>query len=84
VVPKYLSRMPASVPPGSILVHNHLQPARRLGWRGFRAWLDTLDAPGRAPVEPCPCGWASELGQHYRVKARWQPGADTSDTANEI
>src|SRR5262249_19140819 len=47
VVPKYLSRIPASVPPGSILVHNHLQPTRRLGWRGFGAWLDRLAAPGR-------------------------------------
>jgi hypothetical protein len=61
-------------PPGSIIVHNHAQPARRLGWRDFRAWLDTLGAPGRAPVEPCPCDWAPELGGHYRVKARSQPG----------
>ena len=36
---------------------------RCLGSRGFRAWLQK----DLARREICPCGWAAELGQHYRV-----------------
>ena len=61
----YLTRLPAAIPPGKVLVHNHVQPTRRLGWRGFRAWLADLDADR---LVPCACGWAPELGAHYAVK----------------
>ena len=58
---EYLSKLPAEIPPGRILVHNHVQPSRNLGSRGFRAWLGQ---PG-AWTEACGCGWAPELGTHY-------------------
>lgn len=62
--PAYLFKMPATVPPGRVLVHNQVRPARRLGTRGFRAWLSLPD-PTR--LAKCSCGWAPELGEHYRV-----------------
>lgn len=65
--PEYLSRLPDTVPAGRVLVHNNVRPARRLGSRGFRAWLQEPD-PDRLVV--CDCGWAAELGQHVRVKTR--------------
>jgi hypothetical protein len=59
----YLFRLPDSVPDdGQVLVHNNIRPRRRLGLWGFRAWLQ---APS-CGLEPCPCGWAAELGEHYR------------------
>ena len=70
-IPEYLyNTLPAAIPPGRVLVHNNVRPTRRLGSRGFRAWLATPD-PER--LEPCGCGWAAELGEHYRVARRWQP-----------
>jgi hypothetical protein len=30
----YLSRLPATVPPGKIIVHNHVRPARFSGMAG--------------------------------------------------
>ena len=62
---EYLTQMPDAVPPGRLLVHNHVLPQPRLGWNGFRAWLQAPDT--NPELEPCPCPWASELGQHYRV-----------------
>ena len=62
----YLSRIPESVPPGKIVVHNFVRPTRRLGSRGFRAWLAELSPR----YEVCPCEWAPELGTHYR--GRWR------------
>jgi len=56
---------PADLTPGLVLVHNQVQPARRLGTRGFRAWEQKLDDT----LERCPCSWMPELGVHYRVKA---------------
>jgi hypothetical protein len=50
-----------------VLVHNSVRPTRRLGSRGFRAWLQSPDSVG---LEVCGCGWAPELGQHYRVKQK--------------
>jgi hypothetical protein len=58
---RYLFRLPERIE-DQVLVHNHARPTRQLGRRGFRAWLQ---APS-AGLEPCPCGWAAELGQHYR------------------
>ena len=63
-IPHYLSRVPESVPPGKIVVHSHVRPTRRLGSRGFRAWL----AEPSPRYEVCPCEWAPELGAHYRVR----------------
>jgi hypothetical protein len=61
----YLRRLPYSVPTDKVLVHNSVQPTRRLtNSRGFRAWLS---APGPERYEVCDCPWASELGAHYRV-----------------
>ena len=62
---EYLKTLPAVVPADRVLVHNQVRPTRRLGSRGFRAWLS---AP-HAGLEACPCAWAPELGhQHFRVR----------------
>jgi len=61
---EYLTVLPSSVPAGKWLVHNHAVPARRLGTRGFRAWL--IDA-GDERLGLCACDWAPELGHHYEV-----------------
>jgi hypothetical protein len=60
-----LARVPApgDVPAGMIVVHNAAQPGARIGRKGFRAWLAD-PSPG---FEPCDCGWARRLGQHYRA-----------------
>jgi hypothetical protein len=55
--------------PGRVLVHNSLRKGRitpRLQQhaRGFRYW----EEPASATVEPCPCGWRPEWGEHYRVR----------------
>ena len=59
----YLSKLPDVVPDGVVLVHNLVRPTRRLGSRGFQAWLSAPDPR----LEVCGCGWARELGRHYRV-----------------
>jgi hypothetical protein len=61
---EYLRKLPAEVPTGRVLVHNHVRPARRLGTRGFRAWLTS---PDPARLEVCDCSWAPEHGQHFRI-----------------
>jgi hypothetical protein len=61
---EYLSRLPAIIPTGRVLVHNHVRPARRLGTRGFRAWLQPADRRG---LVACRCEWAAELGKHFTV-----------------
>ena len=63
--PDYLARLPAEIPPGKVLMHNRVRPTRRLGSRGFRAWLADPD-PERQIV--CDCVWATELGPHYIPK----------------
>jgi hypothetical protein len=60
---QYLRAIPAEVPPGYVVAHNSLGPARRLGTRGFRAWL----AAPSDRLAACDCGWAPELAAHYRV-----------------
>jgi hypothetical protein len=63
----YLSKLPKSLPDdGRVLVHNRVTPTRKLGSRGFRAWLAAPDEKWVA----CDCGWAPELGQHYAVSVR--------------
>jgi hypothetical protein len=65
VAMEYLTELPASVPlDGSVLVHNSSTPTRRLGERGFRAWLQPPDIG----IESCTCGWARELGPHFRAR----------------
>jgi hypothetical protein len=61
----YLRSMPKSVPAGRLLVHNNVRPTRRIGMRGFRIWL-ALQAQ-TPPLVQCDCGWAQELGPHFRV-----------------
>jgi hypothetical protein len=62
---QYLTKLPDRLPPGdAVLVHNHVWPTQRLGSRGFRAWLQ----PRTAEIEPCACGWAPELGEHFQVR----------------
>jgi len=61
---EYLMTFPDRVPVGRVLVHNNVKPTRRLGSRGFRAWLSLPD-PERLSV--CRCAWAPELGPHFRV-----------------
>jgi hypothetical protein len=60
---EYLTTIPATTPPGRVVVHNHVRPTRRLGLRGFRAWLAVPDDR----LMRCPCAWAPELPEHYRV-----------------
>ena len=61
----YLLSMPKAVPAGRLLVHNHVQPTRRIGSRGFRIWLALPDTP--PTLQRCTCRWAPELGPHFRV-----------------
>lgn len=63
---EYLARLPSRTPDGYVLVHNSVSPARRLGTRGFRAWLEDVDAANPRRVL-CGCDWAPELGAHYRI-----------------
>ena len=63
-LPGELRRIPDTVPAGQVVVHNHVTPTRHPGSRGFRAWLAAPD-PDR--LEACDCGWAPELGQHFRI-----------------
>jgi hypothetical protein len=65
---EYLFKLPAAVPGDKVLVHNQvvvgITPTRRLGYRGFRAWLSSPDPR----LYVCRCGWRPELGQHFRVR----------------
>ena len=61
----YPPAIPAAIPPGLVLVHNHVRrPVRRQGTRGSRYWLQ---APADN-LEVCGCGWAPEHPAHYRVR----------------
>jgi hypothetical protein len=61
---RYPRRLPKAVPEGKRLVHNSVRPSRRQGVRGARFWLADSDAPN---LIACDCGWAPELGMHFRV-----------------
>lgn len=69
-VPEYLTAIPAELPAGRLLVHNHVRPTRRLGSRGFRAWLADEAAEN---YEVCGCGWAAELPEHYLSRRPGRP-----------
>ena len=56
---EYLARVPKNVPAGKIVAHNRVRPTRRLGSRGFRAWL----ADPSPRYEACSCEWAPLLEQ---------------------
>jgi hypothetical protein len=61
----YLTAIPRQPSPeGRCIVHNHVRPAHPIGMNGFRAWTQDSD-PVR--LEPCDCGWAPKLPEHYRV-----------------
>jgi hypothetical protein len=62
----YVTRVPSpdEIPAGMVLAHNQVRPTRRIGARGFRAWLQ---APADT-LEVCACGWAPEVPAHYRVR----------------
>ena len=64
---EYLDKLPATIPPGKALVHNNVRPTRQLGLRGFRAWLVDPDDDRQSRRVVCDCGWAPELGKHYRI-----------------
>lgn len=79
---EYLSRLPASIARGKVLVHNHIRPTtRHLGMRGFRAWLQ---APDRDRLAVCKCGFAPELGRHFCVRALMAPRADAGATTSPM
>jgi len=44
----YVSKIPETLPPGEILVHNSIRPAANeeetLGLNGFRAWIEPYDS----------------------------------------
>jgi hypothetical protein len=80
VFKNYLGTIPNAdeIPASQVVIHNSVRPTRRLGDRGFRAWLAAPDDP----VEPCNCGWAPELGLHCRVT---REGTDaTPDTGQRL
>jgi len=65
-----LSQTPRMVPAGRVVVHSHVRPRRDMvnctvGYQGFRAWTQF---PNKKTLERCNCGWAPQLGTHYRVK----------------
>ena len=66
---EYLNRLPKVVPPGKALVHNRVvRPTRRLGANGFHAFLVDENDHRWRHRKVCNCGWAPELGTHYRVE----------------
>jgi hypothetical protein len=72
--------MPEDVPAGTAIVHNHAKPAKRIGRTlGFRVWAQALNDDRYAPIEPCSCTWAPELGRHYRVKRETHPACSGVD-----
>jgi hypothetical protein len=58
---------PDEIPAGMAVYHNHVQPTRVLGSRGFRAYLYPVDTVKLIHGVPCDCGWAPELPTHYRA-----------------
>jgi hypothetical protein len=62
-----MNRLTDPIEPGNVVFHHSVyRVARICGTRGSRYWQQEPD--GDDPiVEPCPCKWAPELGEHYRV-----------------
>jgi hypothetical protein len=67
--------VPRTIPPGRILVHNHVRPRGFpnvwAGLSGFRAWTD-IPKPNEYRPVAFRCGWAPQVGKHYRVKFKKQ------------
>ena len=64
---KYITKIPAKLAPGTVLVHNHVRPQAELGLQGFRAWTEAFN-PTRHVL--CRCHWAGvDLHglKHYRI-----------------
>jgi hypothetical protein len=58
-----LNRMvPRIIPEGKVIVHNHVDSWWPLD--GFYVWLKPISDP---KIVVCNCGWAPELGTHYRI-----------------
>ena len=62
-----------------VLVHNHVAHTVDMaqGVNGFRFWR----SPHNPRIEPCPCGWRSDLGPHYRIRGM---GRDHCISADEL
>jgi len=56
--PTYYNRLPRTLPPGQVIVHNHIKPPIRSN--GFRTWTQTHTGD----LIRCHCGWSSRV--HYR------------------
>jgi hypothetical protein len=53
------------IPKGKVVCHNPVYPVSRIvGLRGSRAFF--IDAQKLSSSVPCDCGWAPEIGTHYR------------------
>jgi hypothetical protein len=67
---RFVSYVPRKIPPGWIVVHNHVRPngfpILEVGDGGFRVFLARPDADVK--YIRCGCGWAPLLETHYRVK----------------
>jgi hypothetical protein len=69
---RYLERAPRKIPPGRIIVHNHVMHTKdmSLGLNGFRAWtlpeIELTGGSGEWNLVVCKCGWMGL--PHYRVK----------------
>jgi hypothetical protein len=63
---RYVPYTPRKIPAGEMLAHNHIlhTPWMTVGHNGFRCWFVRA---GHPDYEPCPCGWAPHLPEHYRV-----------------
>jgi hypothetical protein len=44
-----------------------VRASRHIGSRGFRVWLVDADDKRHAQRIACDCGFAPELGTHYRM-----------------
>jgi hypothetical protein len=77
----YLYRiLPAElIPDGVVVVHSHVRPRRRLGWDGFRAWLQEPTER----LERCDCKWAPETGV-YLCRVWKKFGSDVSRLTSDL
>lgn len=62
------ARIPRTLRPGKVLVHNHVHPDGMTATttparQGFRVWFERRTRALRV----CRCGWAPHLPRHYRM-----------------
>lgn len=76
---EFLRDLPTFIPESKWLVHNNVQPTHPLGTNGFQAWLQQ---PDPANLEACSCGWAPELGQHFREM--WSTSSQAAESQAEV